>query len=49
MQGDYFSQTVTLLVEHNNDGAFGLIVNRPLNANRANFWQTIMNLISPQI
>ena len=33
MQGDYFSQTVTLLVEHNNDGAFGLIVNRPLNAN----------------
>ncbi len=32
IQGDYFSQTVTLLVEHNKEGAFGLIVNRPLNA-----------------
>lgn len=33
MQGDYFSQTVTLLIEHNRDGAFGLVVNRPLDAN----------------
>jgi len=35
MQGDYFSQTVTLLIEHNRDGAFGLVVNRPLEANLA--------------
>jgi putative transcriptional regulator len=27
---DYFSHTVTLLIEHNRDGAFGLIINRPL-------------------
>ena len=33
MQGDYFSQTITLLIEHNRDGAFGLVVNRPLDAN----------------
>ena len=30
MQGDYFSRTVTLLVEHNKDGAFGLVINKPL-------------------
>lgn len=33
MQGDYFSHTVTLMIEHNRDGAFGLVVNRPLDAN----------------
>jgi len=32
MRGDYFSHTVTLLIEHNEDGAFGLVVNRPLDA-----------------
>jgi len=32
MKGDYFSQTLTLLIEHNPDGAFGLVVNRPLDA-----------------
>ena len=32
MQGDYFSRTVTLLVEHNRDGAFGLVINKPLGA-----------------
>ena len=30
MQGDYFSRTVTLLIEHNRDGAFGLVINKPL-------------------
>lgn len=30
MQGDYFSHTVTLLIEHNEDGAFGLVINKPL-------------------
>mgnify|MGYP001313955135 CR=1 FL=1 len=29
-RGDYFSQTVTLLIEHNQEGAFGLVVNRPI-------------------
>ena len=35
MQGDYFTQTVTLLIEHNDNGAFGLVVNRPLDATLA--------------
>ena len=30
MQGDYFSHTVTLLIEHNDQGAFGLVINKPL-------------------
>lgn len=32
MQGDYFSHSVTLLIEHNPDGAFGLVVSNPLDA-----------------
>ena len=32
MQGDYFAQSVTLLIEHNKSGAFGLVINKPLNA-----------------
>lgn len=30
MQGDYFSHTVTLLIEHSEEGAFGLVINKPL-------------------
>ena len=30
MQGDYFSHSVTLLIEHNRDGAFGLVISNPL-------------------
>ncbi len=29
LQGDYFSNTVTYIIEHSDDGAFGLIINRP--------------------
>jgi putative transcriptional regulator len=29
LDGDFFSGTVTLLIEHNTDGAFGLVVNQP--------------------
>ncbi len=35
MQGDYFQHTVTLLIEHNKSGAFGLVINRPLDADLA--------------
>lgn len=28
--GDYFANSVSLLVDHNDEGAFGLIINRPL-------------------
>ena len=33
LKGDYFARSVTLLIEHNRDGAFGLVVNKPLDAN----------------
>ena len=32
LQGNYFSRSVTLLIEHNRDGAFGLVVNKPIDA-----------------
>lgn len=35
LRSDYFAHTVTLLIEHNRDGAFGLVVNRPLDATLA--------------
>ena len=35
MQGDYFSHTVTLLIEHNRNGAFGLVINKTLDADLA--------------
>ena len=30
LKGDFFQSTVTLLIEHNDEGAFGLTVNKPL-------------------
>jgi putative transcriptional regulator len=30
MAGDYFQSTVSLLIEHNDQGAFGLVINQPL-------------------
>ena len=30
MQGDYFSHTVTMVIEHNRNGAFGLVINKTL-------------------
>lgn len=30
LKGDYFQNTVSLLLDHNEQGAFGLIVNQPL-------------------
>ncbi len=35
MREDYFSHTVTLLLEHSEQGAFGLVINRPLDADLA--------------
>jgi putative transcriptional regulator len=29
LQGDYFSNTVTYIIEHSDEGAFGLVINRP--------------------
>lgn len=33
LNNDYFQRSITLLVDHNDDGAFGLMINRPLNQN----------------
>ncbi len=30
LSGDYFQKTLTLLIDHSEKGAFGLVVNRPL-------------------
>jgi len=30
LKGDYFEDTISLILDHNEDGAFGLILNRPL-------------------
>ena len=35
MQGDYFSHTVTLVIEHNRDCAFGLVINKTLDLDLA--------------
>ena len=29
LEGDFFANSITLLIEHNQDGAFGLIINKP--------------------
>ncbi len=29
LAGDYFNHTVSLMIEHNADGAFGLVINQP--------------------
>ncbi len=31
LKGDYFQHSVTLLLEHNAEGAFGLVINHPTN------------------
>lgn len=30
LNGDYFKDTVTFLIEHNKEGAFGLVINKPI-------------------
>ena len=30
LNGDYFKDTVTFLIEHNEEGAFGLVINKPV-------------------
>ncbi len=32
LSGDYFHNTVTLILQHNAEGAFGLVLNQPLDA-----------------
>lgn len=33
LKGDYFQNTVSIIVDHTEEGAFGLVINRPLEAN----------------
>ncbi|HJL61871.1 MAG TPA: YqgE/AlgH family protein [Pseudomonadales bacterium] len=30
LKGDYFQNTISLLIDHNDQGAFGLVINQPL-------------------
>ena len=30
LKGDYFKESVTFLIEHNKEGAFGLVINKPV-------------------
>jgi putative transcriptional regulator len=49
MQGDYFSHTVTLLIEHNKDGAFGLVINKPLEVDLAELLDDLAMQCPPNI
>ena len=46
MTGDYFSHSVTLLIEHNPDGAFGLVISNPLDADLAELLMD-QNMVCP--
>ena len=37
-----FAQTVVLVVQHNEDGALGVVINRPSDTNLNEAWQTIV-------
>ena len=49
MQGDYFSHTVTLLIEHNRNGAFGLVINKNLDADLAALLENQVTSCPPNI
>jgi putative transcriptional regulator len=36
-KGDYFDESVSLLIDHSPEGAFGLMINRPLNSPLSKF------------
>ena len=41
LKGDYFRNTVSLLVDHTEQGAFGLVINRPLETGIADIFPEI--------
>ncbi len=41
LRGDYFEHSVSLLIEHNAEGAFGLIINRPLKTKLAELFPDV--------
>lgn len=42
LKGDYFEGSVSLLIEHNEEGAFGLIINRPLKTRLAELFPEVL-------
>ncbi|MBV1876465.1 MAG: YqgE/AlgH family protein [Pseudomonadales bacterium] len=38
LAGDYFHSTISLLIEHNEQGAFGLVINQPLDIEITNIF-----------
>lgn len=41
MEDSYFANTVTYLWKHNNDGALGIVINKPLNASVADIFDEL--------
>ena len=41
MEDPNFSQTVVLLVQHNEDGAFGVVLNRPADSTLKDLWEKV--------
>ncbi|MFT7686316.1 MAG: putative transcriptional regulator [Candidatus Azotimanducaceae bacterium] len=33
LKGDYFEDTISLIIDHNEEGTFGLVINRPVTSN----------------
>ncbi|MBA58822.1 MAG: hypothetical protein CMQ40_06575 [Gammaproteobacteria bacterium] len=46
---DYFANTITLIIEHSKSGAFGLVINKPLNIKFKDFLETARSTDAPQI
>lgn len=49
MEDPNFSSTVTLICEHNEDGALGIIINRPLSLNMAGLFRQLSITVSNPI
>ncbi len=44
LAGDYFQESVTFLIEHNSEGAFGLVINQPLDIELGNLFPELEDM-----
>ena len=49
LSGDYFQSSVTLLVEHDDKGAFGLVINKPIDITLAEVFDQVTDIDIPVI
>ncbi len=49
LAGDYFHDTVTLILQHNAEGAFGLVINRPLDVQLDGLIDDIPKEVTPVV